>query len=172
MMNSIKKRSYSKKGRKPAPSAPGSPPHSIAQDGGTTDKKGRPAKFYRHRQIRYDKIGPLKYSVGVAPFIGGGNHIMEVPEVMEKGGTLTRKRWAYGGNKFGQRKRATQRQKEAYKRKMRQAFANNDHYALGLLGIGQKTITGHYQRRPYLEPAARKAADELPGLFTFVSHVR
>lgn len=172
MMNSIKKRSYSKRGRKPKPSAPGTPPHSIAQEGGTTDKKGRPAKFYRHRQIRYDKIGPLKYSVGVAPFLGGGNKIMEVPKLHETGGGITRTRNAYHGNPYGSRQKATAKQKAAYRRKMRRAFDENDVYTLRRLGIWKDTKTYNYPRRPYLEPAARKAAQELPQLFTFAAYVR
>lgn len=172
MMNSLAKRNYSKKGKKPAPAPAGSPPHAIGIPGEGVTKTGRPKRNYRIRQIQYAKMGPLTYAVGVAPFAGGGSHIMEVPKLHETGGGITRTRNAYHGNKHGQRKKISQKAKDAYRRKMRQAFAENDEMTLRRLKIWKDTKTYHYPRRPYLEPAAKKAAQELPQLFTFAAYVR
>lgn len=172
MMNSFRMRNYSKAGRKPKPSTPPDPPNTIGQKGEGTTKSGRQKKFYPMRQVRYEKIGVLKYAVGVAPFASGGSHIMEVPKLHETGGGITRTRNAYHGNPYGSRQKATAKQKAAYRRKMRRAFDENDVYTLRRLGIWDVTKTYHYPRRPYLEPAAKKAAQELPQLFTFAAYVR
>lgn len=172
MMNSMRKRSYSSKGRRPKPAPAGTPPHAIATPGEGTTKKGRPKMDYRIRHIHYEKMGPLTYAVGVAPFLSGGSHIMEVPRLHETGGGITRTRNAYHGRPYGQRHKISKKAKEAYKRKMRRAFENNDTLTLNRLLIGKKTQTFNYPRRPYLEPAAKKAAQELPQLFTFAAYVR
>lgn len=172
MMNSLKMRNYSAKGKRPAPAPAGTPPHAIGTPGQGMTRSGRPKKFYRIRQIQYAKMGPLTYAVGVAPFLGGGNKIMEVPKLHETGGGITRTRNAYHGNPYGSRQKATAKQKAAYRRKMRRAFDENDVYTLRRLGIWKDTKTYNYPRRPYLEPAAKKAAQELPQLFTFAAYVR
>lgn len=172
MMNSLAKRNYSKKGKKPAPAPAGSPPHAIGIPGEGFTKTGRPKRNYRIRQIQYAKMAPLTYAVGVAPFAGGGSHIMEVPKLHETGGGITRTRNAYHGNKHGERKKISRRAKDAFLRKMRHGFAEHDRLELLKLKIWKTTKTYNYPRRPYLEPAAKKAAQELPQLFTFAAYVR
>lgn len=173
MINSMKRKSYTSKGKKPAPSTPGTPPHSISQPSSSDKKK----KFYRMRVVKYEKMGRLKYAVGVAPFADGGKHTMEVPGIQEKGGTINRVGNKYHGNKIGQRHKITRKQKDAFLRRMRRGFANQDEKLLRSLLIWRSHTAAHYPRRAYLEPAARKARRELqeaavPTLFQFVRSVK
>jgi len=174
MMNSIKRRSYSSRGKKPAPSPAGTPPHSISEGMSGTTKSGKAKKFYPMRVIKYEKFSskwPYIYMVGVAPFSSRGRMTMKAPRIHETGGTISRSKWGYEGKPHGKRRKASKLQKEAYKKKMRQGFANAsnpDTDILDKLKIKKKTRTYNYPSRPYVKPSAIKAADELPGLFKFV----
>lgn len=179
MKRSFKQRSYTSKGKKPAPSTPGTPPHAISQPSSTEKTRtGRPKKYYRIKNVLYEKMGRLKYAVGVAPFASGGNKIMEVPKLHETGGTITRVRRFYHtrdgakGKPYGQRKKISRKAKDAYLKKLRQGFAENNTDLLKKLGIWAETQTANYPHRRYLEPAAQDAANTLPKLFKFAAYVR
>lgn len=157
--DSLKRRKVTKGKMPPKPSAPGTPPHTLEY----TDSKRRSA--FPLRSLRFQQMSEFTWRVGVAPFspMAKTETSRKIPRLHETGGVNHKKnKWKYKGNPYGSREPRSRAAKEAYKRKLKIMFREDNNRLNNKLGFWNRiTRVYTYPPRPYLVPGANKAIREL-----------
>lgn len=87
----------------------------------------------------------------------------KIPRLHETGGVQhKRNKWKYKGNPYGSREPRSRAAKEAYKKKLRIMFREDNNRLNNKLGFWNRVTRVYtYPPRPYLVPGANKAIQEL-----------